>query len=173
MAVPRAIIVCTLLCALLACSSTDPLRINEPAKPFQAENIRGETISLADYNGSVVLLEFWGTWCPPCVGDVPYLKEAYEMYGDRGFEIIGVANDRYSDLISFPLEYEISSPQVHDEGGQLMRTYLGPQTRYVYPIAILIDEEVYVRATGADLRRQNLLNTLAEHFDAGEQATAR
>lgn len=154
----------TLLVALVACSSTDPLRINQPAKPFAAETIRGETVRLADYEGSVVLLEFWGTWCPPCVGDVPYLQEAYATYADEGFDIIGVANDQYRDLIDFLLEHEISWTQVHDPGGNLMRAYLGPQPRYAYPTALLIDDTGTVRATGNEVRRERLLDTLEDIF---------
>jgi len=154
----------TLLLVLAACGSTDPLRIDQPAKPFEAETIRGDTVRLTDHKGTIVLLEFWGTWCPPCVGDVPYLQQAYETYADRGFEIIGVANDQYRTLISFLLEHEISWTQVHDPRGNLMRYYLGPQPRYAYPTAILVDEEGIVRATGGELRRERLLNTLAEVF---------
>ncbi|NBB86423.1 MAG: redoxin domain-containing protein [Bacteroidetes bacterium] len=160
----RLVATAALLLILAACGSMDPLRLDRPAKPFSAETIRGETVRLADHEGSVVLLEFWGTWCPPCVGDVPYLQQAYETYADRGFEIIGVANDQYGDLISFLLEHKISWTQVHDPGGNLMRSYLGPQPRYAYPTAILIDEEGIVRATGSELRREQLLITLDEHF---------
>ncbi len=154
----------TLLAVVAACGSTDALRIDQPAKPFAAETIRGDTVRLADHQGTVVLLEFWGTWCPPCIGDLPYLQQAYDTYADQGFEIIGVANDQYRALISFLLEHEISWTQVHDPGGNLMRSYLGPQPRYAYPTAILIDEEGIVRATGGELRRERLLNTLAEVF---------
>ncbi len=85
-------------------------------------------------------------------------------YAGQGFEIIGVANDQYRALILFLLEHEIFWTQVHDPGGNLMRSYLGPEPRYAYPTAILIDEEGVVRATGGELRREHLLNTLAEVF---------
>lgn len=171
MAHVRLAVTATLLVVVAACGSTGPLRINQPAKPFEAATIRGDTVRLADHEGSAVLLEFWGTWCPPCVGDVPYLQQAYDMYADQGFEIIGVTNDQYNDLISFPLEHEISWTQVHDPGGRLMRNYLGPQPRYAYPTALLMDESGVVRATGSKLRREQLLITLDAHFTSAK-ATA-
>ncbi len=79
------------------------------AKPFQAiENlsIEGKTfddkaISLADYKGKVVLVDFWGTWCAPCVASLPELSGLHEKYKAKGFEILGVAADDVDTLKGF------------------------------------------------------------------------
>ena len=50
-------------------------------------------MSLADYKGKVVLVDFWATWCPPCVASIPALSALAQKYHDRGFSILGVNVD--------------------------------------------------------------------------------
>jgi thiol-disulfide isomerase/thioredoxin len=47
-------------------------------------------VSLADYRGKVVIVDFWGTWCPPCRDEIPHLVSLYHTYHEAGLEIIGV-----------------------------------------------------------------------------------
>ncbi len=79
------------------------------AEPFRAienltidgKTIDGKSIGLADYKGKVVLVDFWGTWCGPCVASLPELSGLYEKYKARGFEILGVAADDADALRAF------------------------------------------------------------------------
>ncbi len=58
--------------------------------------------SRSSLKGKVYLLDFWATWCLPCIGEIPYLRKAYEKYHSRGFEIISISSDaRRSDVESF------------------------------------------------------------------------
>ena len=63
------------------------------AKDFTTTEVNGEKISLADYRGKYVLLDFWASWCLPCRKESPHLKELYAKYKPKGFEVIGVASD--------------------------------------------------------------------------------
>ncbi len=54
------------------------------------EGLDGKPVTLSDYKGKVVIVDFWGTWCPPCVKEVPVLVELHKKYAARGFDIIGV-----------------------------------------------------------------------------------
>jgi thiol-disulfide isomerase/thioredoxin len=63
------------------------------ANDFVSSDVNGQRISLADYKGKYVLLDFWASWCLPCRKESPHLKELYAKYNPKGFEVIGVASD--------------------------------------------------------------------------------
>lgn len=67
--------------------------IGQPAPDFSATDIDGNPISLKDYHGKVVLLDFWSTTCGPCIGEMPNVKKVYDAYKDTGFDVIGVSLD--------------------------------------------------------------------------------
>ncbi|ASZ14122.1 AhpC/TSA family protein [Chitinophaga pendula] len=63
------------------------------AYTFHATDINGKTLSLADYKGKYVLLDFWASWCVPCRKGNPHLKELYAAYKNKGIEFIGISDD--------------------------------------------------------------------------------
>ena len=63
------------------------------AKNFEAIDIIGNKLSLADFKGKYVLIDFWASWCIPCRKGNPHLKELYATYKDKGMEIIGISDD--------------------------------------------------------------------------------
>ena len=67
--------------------------IGKPAKDFTIELISGEKFTLAKQKGKVILVDFWTTWCKPCVEEILHLKEFYLQYKAKGFEIIGISLD--------------------------------------------------------------------------------
>lgn len=64
--------------------------LDKPAPAFTLENLNGQKVSLADYKGKAVLLNFWATWCGPCKLETPWLVELRNEYASKGFEVIGV-----------------------------------------------------------------------------------
>ncbi|MBA3710073.1 MAG: TlpA family protein disulfide reductase [Planctomycetes bacterium] len=68
-----------------------------PGKPFPEfsfTDLAGTKHALADYHGKVLLLDFWATWCGPCVAELPNVKAAYDAYHSQGFEIVGISLDQ-------------------------------------------------------------------------------
>ncbi|MBL0742988.1 TlpA family protein disulfide reductase [Chryseolinea sp. Jin1] len=60
---------------------------------FKQTDLDGKTVSLSSYKGNYVLLEFWASWCGPCRQENPNLKKEYELYKDKGFQVLGVSLD--------------------------------------------------------------------------------
>lgn len=69
------------------------LQVGMPAPDFTTKTLDGESVSLSDYRGKVVLLDFWATWCAPCIGEIPHLKEAAKTFDEERFVILGVSLD--------------------------------------------------------------------------------
>jgi thiol-disulfide isomerase/thioredoxin len=64
-----------------------------PAPEFLLTGLDGKPLSLADYRGKVVLLDFWATWCVPCRAEIPHLVDFQKQYGGQGLQVVGISMD--------------------------------------------------------------------------------
>lgn len=73
---------------------------------FKLSDINGKKVSLTDFRGKYVLLDFWASWCEPCKGEIPYLKTASEKYGKKGLVVISITCDEKEDAWKKAVERE-------------------------------------------------------------------
>lgn len=140
-----AILLISLLALTTGCGSG---RIGQPAEDFTATDLSGNEISLSAYRGKVVLLDFWATWCLPCVAEAPNIKRVYDEYKDEGFVVIGINLDQNRSALEAFIEREgIEWPQIFDaEGGyRLSMLYRAD----MIPAMFLIDKDGILRDTNA------------------------
>jgi peroxiredoxin len=121
---------------------------------FDEKDLVGKSLSVGNYKGKVVLIDFWATWCGPCVGELPNVVKTYEKNHDKGFEIIGVSLDQDEQrLRNFTKEKQMTWQQFFDGkgwGNKLAQKY-GIQS---IPATFLLNSEGKI--IGRDLRGEAL-----------------
>ncbi len=137
--------------------SSPPNFIGQPALDFQVKDLNGKPLSLEKLKGQVVLLDFWATWCPPCIAEMPNVKRTYQKYKNQKFQIIGISLDNGKALLEDYIEKEgIMWPQYYDNSRQISDMY---QVRAI-PSTFLIDADGIIRKT--NLRGNALENAVAQ-----------
>ena len=101
-----------------------PVTVGESAPSFTLPGLESDNVSLAQYRGKVVVLNFWATWCPPCVMETPSLEQfATEMKSD-GVTVIGISVDENGQqLRQFVKEYHLTYPVARDPSAALAHRY--------------------------------------------------
>ncbi len=131
---------------------------------FSEKDLDGKPLSIANYKGKVVLLDFWATWCGPCVAELPNVLETYEKHHAAGFEIIGISLDQEREkLTSFIEKKKMPWQQYFDGKGwenKLAETY-GIQS---IPATFLLNGEGKI--IGKDLRGEALEAAVAKALPA-------
>jgi len=98
--------------------------MNSPAPQFSLSARGGSTISLAQYKGQVVMLNFWASWCGPCRQEMPLLQDIYRKYNKLGFTLIGVNVEPDSKAAEKMLtEVPVSFPVIYDKDSTVSKEY--------------------------------------------------
>ena len=120
--------------------SGDAPQVNNPAPDFELENLTGEIKHLSDYQGKVVVLNFWATWCGPCTYEMPFFQEIYESYASE-IAVLAVNNQESIDRVSpFVEELGLTYEILMDKDGGIATLYqvLGfPTTYFIDPNGII------------------------------------
>lgn len=144
----------------VALKSAIQLKSGDMAPDFNVSNLDGKPLKLSDYRGKYVLLDFWATWCGPCVGEMPNMKATYDAYGK---------DDRFV-IISLSLDSEPAAPKKFAQNRSIAWTqgFLGDWSKdketqrygvYAIPAIFLIGPDGKVLATG--LRGTKIKETVA------------
>ncbi|MGD8175125.1 TlpA disulfide reductase family protein [Marinimicrobium sp. ARAG 43.8] len=114
----------------------------EPAPDFTLESFEGESISLADQRGKVVMLNFWASWCAPCRKEMPLLDAMYQEYEEDGFVLLGVNVEQNTEAAKAFLEkLPVSFPILADPSSEVSRRY---QVNAM-PTTVVVDARGQVR----------------------------
>lgn len=131
--------------------------IGAVAADFTLTDLNGKTQKLSAYRGKLVLVNFWASWCAPCVEELPLLVEAQTLYGARGLQILGPAMDDVASAQPLALRLGVNYPVMADfaQVDGIMRT-LGNEMGAL-PYSVLIDGEGKVlRSILGGLKREDL-----------------
>jgi peroxiredoxin len=97
----------------------EPMRDNSPTPDFTLTGLDGKKVSLKDFRGKVVFLNFWATWCVPCREEMPAMQRLYNEFKDKNFVVLAVnVKDRRQDALNFLKELKITYPIAFDPEGQ-------------------------------------------------------
>ena len=131
--------------------------IGHPALDFEVTDLKGKSLSLEAYRGQVVLLDFWATWCGPCIAEMPNVRRTYEKYKHQKFQIIGISLDRSMEPLKTYIEKEqLGWVHYWDNANKVSSIY---RVRAI-PSTFLIDGEGIIRKT--NLRGAALKKAVAE-----------
>ena len=114
--------------------------IGHPAPDFTLVNMAGEPVSLSDFRGQPVIVNFWATWCGPCRLEMPHLQESFAEHEAAGLVVLGVNLTQDDDVAAIPEfidEFGLTFPIILDEEGQMRKLYELPGQ----PASVFIDRD--------------------------------
>ena len=134
------------------------------APDFNLADLDGNILNFSAFKGQVVMLTFWGTWCGPCIKEIPDFIELYDKYNNEGLEIVGIAiqSGSLENIKQFSEQYKINYPILTDINGNESYkafsdygTISGVGMRAV-PTTFLIDRDGYIVKTYRGARPGNV-----------------
>jgi len=130
----------------------DPrLKVGAVPLAIGGKDMNGKVVSLDEYKGKVVLLDFWATWCGPCVEELPNVIAAYEKYHEKGFEIVGISLDQANateKVMKFTQDKKMPWRQIYD-GKYWQADNAVAYGIQAIPFTLLIGKDGKIAAVGA------------------------
>lgn len=144
-------------------------KLDHVGKPFAidfTDVVTGDRVNSSSLRGQVVVIDFWATWCGPCVAELPHMKELYKQYHEKGVEFVGISLDQNADaLTSFVEERELPWPQYYDKGKVSSRQFATQWEIASIPQLFIIDAEGVLRSVAARGKLDTLIPRLVEERD--------
>ncbi len=121
----------------------DPVTPAQPAPGWTLKDVNGQPVSLSQFKGKVVVLDFWATWCPPCRSEIPGYVKLEKKYKDKGLVIIGVSVDQDGPAVvkKFVADFHMNYPVVMADDS-IVQAYGNPDA---IPTTFIIDRTGKIR----------------------------
>ncbi|MGI6188792.1 MAG: TlpA family protein disulfide reductase [Clostridiales bacterium] len=103
-----------------------------PLLDFEAVDLNGNKVKLSDYEGSIVFLNFWGTWCPPCRREMPHMEQFYKEYKEKGVVLLAVS----------PTSVELRGGKDAEEAEKRVRDFI-ESNGYTFPVLLDKDDQAW------------------------------
>lgn len=119
---------------ITSCDRADEVGLNpgDRAPAFEMRDLAGRSVTLDQFNGKVIILNFWATWCAPCIAEMPALEKLYLKFRDQGLVVLSVAVDDTSEAVNvFREQLKLTFPIVIDvkrEGAAKYKVIGFPET---------------------------------------------
>lgn len=129
--------------AITACSVGAGPELGNPAPDFQFQSAEGQATSLGNLRGEPLILNFWATWCHPCVYEMPYLQQVYEEQSDKGLVLLAInMGETSSQVKEFLQSHSLSLPVLLDSKRDVAARY----NIWAVPTTFFIDKDGTIQA---------------------------
>ena len=149
-----------------------PVRPGSDAPQFKAADVvTGDTATLADYEGDVVLLNIWATWCAPCEHEMPSMQRLHELLGPSGLKVVAVSVDAANSeqVRDWAKERELTFDILHDRSGRIERDYQTtavPETFILDRNGVIVRKEISAREWDSETYIELFTRLLGSEEDA-------
>jgi peroxiredoxin len=126
----------------LACTQQTCPQLGSPAPDFTLEDLNGTEVSLSDYHGKDIILNFWATWCGYCKMQLPYIEAVYEKYSNSGLTVLAInARESFDQASGYIEEHGFTFPVLLDKNGAVNQMYCVP----ALPATLFINSDGIVK----------------------------
>jgi peroxiredoxin len=124
-----------------------PDLVGQQRPDYRLGDSEGQWVTAADFDGNIVLMNFWATWCQPCREEMPMLAELHQELADAGLEVVGIALDDVAQARAFADELGIAYPILVGSTDVMEVAQLYGNRSGVLPYSVLLDREGKIRWT--------------------------
>lgn len=136
----------------------------EPAPTIKGETVDGKDVNIDDWRGDIVVINLWGSWCPPCREESPALDAVARETADEGVHFLGLSTRESPETtLAFIEKHDVSYPSLFDEGGRIQVAFADSLASQAVPTTWIIDADGNVAARAMTTLTESTLTDLIDN----------